>query len=94
MELSLQNALTVMTPNNIRAAQQGSQNELLSSLLRTEANTDGMPPADIFSFSLAPSIVSKKLRFYENIVSFEISDLHPYPARAFQREVQISLLLR
>ena len=46
MEENLQNALSVMTPNIIRAAQSGSQRELLSSLLGDEANSDGISPAD------------------------------------------------
>ena len=70
MEVNLQNALSVMTPNIIRAAQSGSQRELLSSLLGDEANSDGMSPADNSSFPLHPSITSIKLCFYLNIVCF------------------------
>ena len=70
MEVNLQNALSVMTPNIIREAQSGSQRELLSSLLGDEANSDGMSQADNSSFPLHPSIISIKLCFYLNIVCF------------------------
>lgn len=74
MELNLQNALTTITPNIIRAAQQGNHKEQLTTWL-TEATTDGMAPADFFSSSpLTPSITSIKLWFYENKVSFDILD--------------------
>ncbi|KAG5281162.1 hypothetical protein AALO_G00068090 [Alosa alosa] len=42
LEPTLQDALSVMTPNIIRVAQRGSQRGLLSSLLGTEDNTDDL----------------------------------------------------
>ncbi|XP_072557754.1 sterile alpha motif domain-containing protein 3-like isoform X2 [Paramormyrops kingsleyae] len=61
MELSLQNALSLLTSNIIRAAQHGSQKELLSSLLRTEANTDNLQKS--VAILILPALFKENSKF-------------------------------
>ena len=70
LELNLQDAVNVMTPNIIRVARSGSQRGLLSCLLGTEANKDGMLHAHMH-------LHSHKLHgsMQRSFISSEISDL-------------------
>ena len=70
LELNLQDAVNVMTPNIIKVARSGSQRGLLSCLLGTEANKDGMLHAHMH-------LHSHKLHgsMQRSFISSEISDL-------------------
>ena len=74
LALNLQDAVNVMTHNIIRVSRSGSQRDLLSRLLGTEANKDGMLHAHMHLHSHKLHGSMQRL-----FISSEISDLEKSP---------------